>query len=56
MDEYPTEVTDALGTDKETSHERLIKMCIEPYTDTAGETHTYAEWAALFANDADIEE
>jgi hypothetical protein len=28
----------------------------EDYTDTAGETRSYAEWAALFATDAAITE
>jgi hypothetical protein len=54
MEQYPTEVTDALGTDTETTCERLEKMWDEDYTDTAGETRSYADWAALFATENDI--
>ena len=54
MEQYPAEVTDALGTDEETTRERLNKMWGDTYTDTAGVTHSYAEWAALFATENDI--
>ena len=54
MEQYPAEVTDALGTDTETTRERLNKMWGEDYTDTAGVTRSYADWAALFATDAAI--
>lgn len=54
MEQYTTEVIDALGTDEETTRERLNKMWGEDYTDTAGETRSYAEWAALFATENDI--
>lgn len=56
MEQYAMEVTDALGTDEETTRERLNKMWGEGYTDTAGVTRSYAEWAALFATDAAITE
>lgn len=56
MEQYAMEVTDALGTDEETTRERLNKMWGEDYTDTAGETRSYADWAALFATDAAITE
>lgn len=55
MEQYAAEVTDALGTDEEQTRERLNKMWGEDYTDTAGETRSYAEWAALFATDADVQ-
>lgn len=54
MEQYAMEVTDALGTDEETTRERLNKMWGEDYTDTAGNTHSYADWAARFATDAAI--
>ena len=54
MEQYAMEVTDALGTDEETTRERLIKMWGEDYTDTAGETRSYAEWAALLATENDV--
>lgn len=54
MDQYPTEVADALGTDTETTRKRLNKMWGDTYTDTAGETRSYADWAALFATEEDI--
>jgi hypothetical protein len=54
MEQYAMEVTDALGTDEEQTRERLNKMWGEDYTDTAGETRLYAEWAALFATENDI--
>lgn len=54
MEQYPTEVIDALDT--ETSRERLNRMWHDTYTDTAGNTRSYAEWAALFATDAAITE
>lgn len=54
MEQYAMEVTDALGTDEETTRERLKKMWGEDYTDTAGETRSYADWAALFATENDI--
>jgi hypothetical protein len=56
MEQYAMEVTDALGTDTETIRERLNKMWGEDYTDTAGVTRSYAEWAALLATDAAITE
>lgn len=56
MEQYPTEVIDVLGTDEETTRERLKKMWGEDYTDTAGETRSYADWAALFATENDITE
>lgn len=55
MEQYPTEVIDALGTDTETTRKRLNKMWHDTYTDTAGETRSYADWAALFATDADVQ-
>lgn len=54
MEQYPTEVADALGTGTETTRERLNKMWHDTYTDTAGVTRSYADWAALFATDAAI--
>ena len=54
MEQYAMEVTDALGTDEETTRERLKKMWGEGYTDKAGVTRSYAEWAALFATEEDI--
>jgi hypothetical protein len=54
IEQYPTEVTDALGTDTETTRERLNKMWHDTYTDTAGVTRSYADWAALFATEEDI--
>ena len=54
MEQYPTEVTDALCTDKKMARERLNKMWGEDYTDTAGVTRSYAEWAALLATEEDI--
>ena len=54
MEQYAMEVTDALGTDTETTRERLNKMWGEDYTDTAGVTRSYADWAALFATENDI--
>lgn len=56
MEQYPTEVIDALGTDTETSRERLNRMWHDTYTDTAGNTRSYAEWAALLATEEDITE
>lgn len=56
MEQYAMEVTDALGTDTETTREWLNKMWGEDYTDTAGVTRSYAEWAALFATENDITE
>ena len=56
MEQYPAEVIDALGTDEETTRERLEKMWGEDYTDTAGETRSYADWAALLATESDITE
>ena len=56
IEQYPTEVTDALGTDEQNARERLNKMWGEYYTDTAGVTRSYAEWAALLATDAAITE
>lgn len=56
MEQYPAEVADALGTDEEQFRERLNKMWGEDYTDTAGETRSYADWAALFATENDITE
>ena len=56
MEQYPTEVADALGTDTETTRELLNKMWGDTYTDTPGVTRSYAEWAALFATDAAITE
>jgi hypothetical protein len=56
MEQYPTEVIDALGADTETTRERLNKMWGEDYTDTAGVTRSYADWAARFATDAAITE
>ena len=56
MEQYAMEVTDALGTDEEQTRERLKNMWCEDYTDTAGVTRSYAEWAALFATDAAITE
>ena len=56
IEQYPAEVADALGTDEETTRERLNKMWCDTYTDTAGVTRSYAEWAALFATDAAITE
>ena len=38
MEQYPTEVADALGTDEEQTRERLKNMWCEDYTDTAGVT------------------
>ena len=54
MEQYPAEVADALGTDEEQFRERLNKMWGEDYTDTAGVTRSYADWAALFATEEDI--
>lgn len=54
MEQYPTEVTDALGTDEQNARERLNKMWCEDYTDTAGKTHSYADWAARFSTEEDI--
>ena len=54
MEQYPAEVTDALGTDIKQTRERLIKMWGEDYTDTAGVTRSYAEWAAILATEEDI--
>lgn len=54
MEQYPTEVIDALGTDTETTRKRLNKMWHDTYTDTAGVTRSYAEWAALFATEEAI--
>ena len=56
MEQYPAEVTDALGTDEKTTRERLKKMWGDTYTDTAGVTRSYADWAAQFATDAAITE
>ena len=56
MEQYPTEVADALGTDTKQTRERLNKIWCEDYTDTAGVTRSYAEWAARFATDASITE
>lgn len=56
IEQYPAEVADALGTDKETTRELLNKMWGDTYTDTAGNTRTYAEWAALLATEEDITE
>lgn len=56
MEQYPAEVKDALGTDTETTRERLNKMWGEDYTDTAGNTRSYADWAALLATENDITE
>lgn len=56
MEQYAMEVTDALGTDEKTTRERLNKMWGEDYTDTAGVTRSYSDWAALFATDAAITE
>ena len=56
MEQYQAEVTDALGTDEETTRERLNKMWCDTYTDTAGVTRSYADWAALFATEEDINE
>jgi hypothetical protein len=56
IEQYPAEVTDAIGTDEETTRERLEKMWGDTYTDTAGVTRSYAEWAALFATENDITE
>ena len=54
MEQYPAEVTDALGTDTKQTRKRLNKMWSEDYTDTAGETRSYAEWAALLATEEDV--
>ena len=54
MEQYPAEVIDALGTGTETTRERLNKMWSEDYTDTAGETLSYADWAALLATEEDV--
>lgn len=54
IEQYPTEVADALGTDTETTREWLIKMWGDTYTDTAGVTRSYADWAALLATEEDI--
>lgn len=54
IEQYPAEVIDALGTDTKQTRERLNKMWCEDYTDTAGNTRSYAEWAALFATESDI--
>lgn len=56
MEQYAMEVTDAIGTDEEKTRERLKKMWNDTYTDTAGETRSYADWAALFASQEDITE
>lgn len=56
IEQYPTEVIDALGTDTKQTRERLNKMWHDTYTDTAGVTRSYAEWAALFATENDITE
>ena len=54
MEQYAMEVADALGTDEENARERLIKMWGDTYTDTAGKTRSYADWAALLATEEDI--
>ena len=47
MEQYHTDVTDALGTDDYLSRSRLKQMWDEPFTDNSKITHTFAEWAAL---------
>ena len=56
LEQYAVEVADALGTDTKQTRERLKKMWCEDYTDTAGVTRSYADWAAQFATDAAINE
>ena len=56
VEQYPAEVIDALGTDEQNARERLNKMWHDTYTDTAGKTRSYADWAAQFATEEDITE
>ena len=54
IEQYPTEVIDALGRGTKLTRERLENMWHDTYIDTAGVTRSYAEWAALFATENDI--
>lgn len=52
IDEYPTEVVDALGTDPEQVYADLADLWESDYYDpTTGMEQKYSEWAMSFANE-----
>lgn len=57
MDEYPTEVVDAIGSHPAETYASLADMWeTEDYEDEAtGECHSFKDWAEYFATDRSIE-
>lgn len=57
MDEYPTEIVDAIGSHPAETYASLADMWdSEDYEDTeTGECHTYKDWAEYFATDRSVE-
>lgn len=57
MDEYPTEVVDAIGSHPAETYASLADMWdSEDYEDTGtGECHTFKDWAEYFATDRSVE-
>lgn len=57
MEQYPTEVVDAIGSHPAEAYASLADMWdSEDYEDTkTGECHTFKDWAEYFATDQSIE-
>ena len=56
MEQYPTEVVDAIGSHPAEAYASLSDMWdSDDYTDEdTGECHTFAEWAEYFATDRSV--
>lgn len=56
MEQYPTEVVDAIGSHPAEAYASLSDMWdSEDYTDEdTGECHTFAEWSEYFATDRSV--
>lgn len=56
MEQYPTEVVDAIGSHPAEAYASLSDMWdSEDYTDEdTGECHTFAEWSEYFATDQSV--
>ena len=57
IDEYPSEVVDALGAEPAETYASLADMWnTEDYEDEAtGESHSFKDWAEYFATDRSVE-
>lgn len=55
IEQYPSEVVDAFGTNPETVHAELADLWETPYLDIATKIEqTYSQWAMAFVNEYSV--